>query len=331
LLAFADSSIERARDVGRFSGGTGPDVTPAGRGGGAPQTRPAGQPAPRPPVTTVNASDVEYFRTVSERYRALTGVRSAPATRTPAGAFFEYGYYQFGVPSFSTPGWGLETPATAKPDAPKNEASPPATSQAPSGRGRQGGGGGGGTAAAGGDEPSGTAAFDVRVAHDVAEGFLAWTPFTHPTLGPVEIGGFKPYAVVNPSASRIEALSKSHTAFAMYLMTLFPRIAVADVTADGLGGGLYRIKAEVENTGYLPTSSAHGVTSRSVAPVMVQVGVAPEAVVSGDPKTNFIAALAGSGRRQSYQWIVRGKPGQAVTVKAVAQKGGAAERTVTLK
>ena len=53
--------------------------------------------------------------------------------------------------------------------------------------------------------------------------------------------------------------------------------------------------------------------------------------MSGDAKTSFIPALAGSGRRQSYQWIVRGKPGQAVVVKAVAQKGGAAERTVTLK
>ena len=44
-----------------------------------------------------------------------------------------------------------------------------------------------------------------------------------------------------------------------------------------------------------------------------------------------IPALAGSGRRQSYQWIVRATPGQTISLKAVAQKGGAAERTVTLK
>jgi hypothetical protein len=126
-------------------------------------------------------------------------------------------------------------------------------------------------------------------------------------------------------------LGKSHAAFAVYLASLFPKVGIADLSAAPLGGGLYRITAEIENAGYLPTSTAHGVTSRSVKPTMVQLGVPPESVVSGDAKTSFIPALAGSGRRQSYQWIVRGKSGQAVVVKAVAQKGGAAERTVTLK
>ena len=116
-----------------------------------------------------------------------------------------------------------------------------------------------------------------------------------------------------------------------YLSGLFPRVSIASTSVVSLGGGLYRVKAEVENAGYLPTSTSHGVLSRSVKPTMVQLGVPPDSIVSGDAKTSFIPALAGSGRRQSYQWIVRGKPGQAVVVKAVAQKGGAAERTVTLK
>ena len=316
LLAFADQSIAGARRAGTFATGGG-DFIFFGPGGGAPaQTRPPGQPAPTPPATTISAQDVEYFRTVSDRYRTLTNVRTAPFTRTPGGAFFEYGYYQFGVPSFSTPGWGLTS----------------ATGSAPQG-GRQGGppAGGGPPPAAGGDDAAGNAAFDLRTAQSVPDGFIAWTPFTHPTLGAVEIGGFKPYTVVNPPASEIDALGKSHAAFAMYLTTLFPKIAIADLTATALGGGLYKVTAEVENSGYLPTSTAHGVRSRSVKPVMVQLGVAPDSIVSGDAKTNFIQALAGSGRRQSYQWIVRGKPGQSVALRAVAQKGGAAERTVVLK
>jgi hypothetical protein len=59
--------------------------------------------------------------------------------------------------------------------------------------------------------------------------------------------------------------------------------------------------------------------------------VAPEAIVSGAPKTNFFPTLAGSGRRQAYEWIIKGKPGSTITLKAVAQKGGAATATVTLK
>ena len=293
LLAFADASMADARTVGTFS-----TQNPnqnffffgfGGRGGAPPQTRPPGQPAPRPPATTINAQDVEYFRTVSNRYRELTGIKTAPPTRAPEGAFFDYGYYQFGVPSFSTPGWGIAT-------APAKDKS-----------------------------------FDLALVTAVPDAFVAWTPFTHPTLGQVEIGGFRPYAITNPAASEIDALGKSHAEFAMYLATLFPRAAISGFTAAPIGGGLYRVSADVENAGYLPTSTAHGVTSRSVKPTMVQIGVAPEAIVSGDAKTSFIPALAGSGRREDYQWIVRGKPGDRVTLKVVAEKGGAAEQTVVLR
>jgi hypothetical protein len=354
LLTFAEQSLADARKAGTFAAPNEGQFFFGGGGGGGfggggqapPQTRPPGQPAPRPPSVVVAPADVEYFRTVSDKYRTLTGVRNAAVTRAPAGAFFEYGYYQFGVPSFSTPGWGL---STAAPATPAGGATPPpatgaATAGGPPGGGFGGGRGGGGQGGPGGpggagggagqggaEEPTGTAVFDVRVAKAIANSVIAWAPYTHPTLGAVEIGGFKPYVATNPEASEIEALGKSHAAFAVYLGSLFPKIAIADLTAAPLGGGLYRIKAEVENVGYLPTSTAHGVTSQSVKPVMVQIGVPPESLISGDAKTSFIPALAGSGRRQSYQWIVRGKAGQSIAVKAVAEKGGSAEKTVTLQ
>jgi hypothetical protein len=120
LVAFANQSVARARDVGRFEttpafggrggrgfGGGDDDQGPGGRGGRGAAGGGRGGPAPTPPATTVNGADVEYFRTISDTYRQQTGVRSASATRIPGGAFFEYAYYQFGVPAFSTPGWGI--------------------------------------------------------------------------------------------------------------------------------------------------------------------------------------------------------------------------------
>ena len=98
-----------------------------------------------------------------------------------------------------------------------------------------------------------------------------------------------------------------------------------------LGGGLFRIKADVENAGFLPTALAQGVTARSVKPVMVQLGVPPESIITGSEKTSFIPTLAGSGNRQSYEWVVTGKPGATVTLKAVSQKGGTDTATLTLK
>jgi hypothetical protein len=339
LVGFANQSVAGARDVGRFQApvpfggrggrGGGPDDDAgggrAGRAGGG------GRAGPTPPAITVNAADVEYFRSVSDRYRQVTGIRSGPATRIPGGAFFEYAYYQFGVPAFSTPGWGI--------------GEPPAAARSGGGEGRAGGPGGG--RGAGGDAPgqgaagpadapaAGSAAFDLQLVRwmdtEKIDGFAAWQAFKHPALGEVEIGGFKPYAATNPPAARIAELGKTHAEFVTYLATLFPKVSIAATSVTSYGGGLFRIKAEIENSGFLPTSTAQGVRARSVKPTMVQLGVDPTDIVSGAPKTNFFPALAGSGRRQTYEWIVRGKPGSTITLKVVAQKGGTALSSIVLK
>lgn len=337
LAAFADASVTDSRNVGRFRAGGpqgpfiffGPDE---GGRGGAPQAGGRGGPPPTPPATTVDIADVEYFRTISDKYRQLTGIRSGPPTRIPGGAFFEYGYYQFGVPSFSTPGWGIATPA-AEASAGKPAPAGPAGAPPPGPGGR--GAGGPGTGGEGVDGASGAAAYDVRLARwfdaEKIDGFVAWQAFKHPELGDVEIGGFRPYAYSNPPAVKIADLGKSHVEFVTYLSSLFPKVGIVNATVKSLGAGLFRIKAEVENSGYLPTSTAQGVRSRAVKPTMVQLDVPPEDIVSGAAKTSFFPTLAGSGRRQAYEWIVRGKPGSTITLKAVAQKGGTATTSITLK
>ena len=341
LVAFADASLEGARDNGRFQappqfggrgfggrgggGGRGAAAAPGGRGGGRGTT---------PPATTVATTDVEYFRTISDRYRQLTGIRSAPATRIPGGAFVEYGYYQFGVPAFSTPGWGIGGAPTGAeaPAGARGAGAPRGGGARGAGPGRGGAGAGGGAGAAG---ASATGAFDLRLVRwmdaEKIDGFIPWQPYKHPTLGDVEIGGFRPDALSNPAAAQIAGLGKAHTEFVTYLSGLFARVNIASTSVTSLGGGLFRVKAEVENGGFLPMASAQGVRSRSVSPTMVQLGVDPNDIISGSPKTNFFPTLAGTGRRQAYEWIIRGKAGSTVDLKAVAQKGGSATATITLK
>jgi hypothetical protein len=64
---------------------------------------------------------------------------------------------------------------------------------------------------------------------------------------------------------------------------------------------------------------------------MVQLGVPPDSIVTGAEKTLSISALAGSGTRQSFEWIVKAKPGTTVTLKVVSHKSGSDTATVTLK
>jgi len=351
LLAFARDSIAGARQVGMFQ-----TTRPAGfrfRGRGfQPQAAASESPqrrrrTDRQPETRINSQDLSYFQKVSESYRELTDIAGSSATRTPRGAFFQYGYFQFGVPSFSTPGWGLPAPpeggrgkrSAARPTqqaAGTQRMAPPqgvAQTRMMAGGMPQRGGAAGRPA---GPAPSvGDASFDLRLLRwmnsEGIDGFIDWTSFQHPTLGEVEIGGFRPFAAANPPAEKIALQGQKHCNFILHLTSLFAKVTIAETSVASHGGGLFRIEAEIENSGFLPTSTAHGITSRSVKPTMVQLGVDPADIVSGSAKTSFIQTLAGSGRRQKYEWIVRGTPGATVTLKVVAQKGGTDTATLTLK
>ena len=306
IVKFADASVEGASGVGLFErpsrgrrgfgrggpgGGGGRGARGRGGRGGGPQ-RPPG----RRPATTVNAADIAYFDVVSEKYVELTGIRQQPPVRSPQGAFFQYGYYQFGIPSFTTPGWGISSSQDAPEGRPGGKGGGGATAGAPGsgaptgrargfGRGRGGRGGPGAGAGQGAGSGNGGGGVDTEMLawmeSEGVDGFVEWSGFDHPELGEVEIGGFKPYALTNPPASQIAELGASHAEFVLYLSSIFPRVRIASTEVVDHGGGIYRIRAEVENTGFLPTSTGHGVVSRSVRPTMVQLGVEPGAIISG--------------------------------------------------
>jgi hypothetical protein len=322
----------------------------------------------RKPATTVAAADYDYFKGVSDKYIELTGLRQPLFVREPQGAFFQYGYFQFGVPSFSTPGFGL-TAVEPSPGQRRMGTMPPgAVESGPPGQGGQSGrqasgagvtqtivvgggqdvmqmmqGGGGGQfrfaqaqagASADAAQPM-TPGVDRQILKwmdaEKIDGFVAWAKAKHPEFGEVEIGGFKPYAVTNPPAAKLADLGAPHAKFALHLASLFPRVNVASLEAVSHGGGIFRIKAEVENTGFWPTSFAQGQTARSVKPTMVQLGVEPGAVLSGSAKTSFLPALAGSGSRAKYEWLIKGKTGEVVELLVRSEKGGTATARVTLK
>jgi len=299
----------------------------------------------RAAATTVNAADVEYFRLAGAKYVELTGLRTQPLVVKPEGAFFQYGYFQFGVPSFSTPGWGLSDaprapggpgmPGGGQPPAGGGQVSPAQMAamggQRGAGMGARGGAAGAAGAAAGGEAQAMDRQLLQWMDREKIDGFLAWTKAKHPDFGEVEIGGFKPYVTVNPPAAKIAELGKSHADFALYLTSLFPKIGIAKLEFTNHGGGLFRIKAEVENTGFWPTALGHAITARAVKPTLVQLQVEPETIISGNAKSNSIQSLSGSGARMKFEWLIKAKAGDKVELKVLSQKGGTARQSVVLK
>ena len=112
-------------------------------------------------------------------------------------------------------------------------------------------------------------------------GFVKWQAVKHPEFGEVEVGGFTPSDISNPPAEKVAELGISHAKFALYLASLFAEVKIAKTEVINEGGGLFRIKAEISNEGFLPTALKQGVTARSVKPTMVQLEIKPEQILSG--------------------------------------------------
>ncbi len=333
LVAFANASMAGAsktgmmatggRGMGRFGGMFGGGF-PGGRGGQADESAGArSQRQASQPVMTFQTADLPYFTKVSEHYRELTGIKTQPVLRNPEGAFFQFGYFQYGVPSFITPGWGILLPEDTT------------TRRGGAGMRRPGGtempAGAPGAAAA----PAASAGIDVQFLKFLEsrnpDGFKDWGTYMHPDMGEVEIGGFSSAAIHTPPVQMIQDLVKPHAEFALWMTTLNAKVAIDKTEVIDQGGGLFRIKAEVVNEGFLPTAIRHGVVSRSVKPVMVQIGVDQKQIIAGHNKTNFIQSLDGSGGRQKFEWLVKAKKGEQVELKVVSQKAGSANTTLTLK
>ncbi len=276
----------------------------------------------RRPAVTVNEEDLEYFSVVSEAYREITGITEIGVNRKAEGAFFQVGYYQMGIPSFSTQGWGL--PAAESDDEESGDEE--------SDDEESGDGGGGRGEAQGSDDDAG---IDKRLidAMDGAgiEAFVEWSPYAHPEFGPVEIGGFRPYVTTNPPAEQLPELGRKQGEFVVRLAGMLPRVNIVDTEVTAHGGGVFTVTAEVENSGYFPTSLQHGVVSRSVQPTTVRIQVEPEAILTGDAKSSTIQRLEGSGSRAKFSWVIRGDNGQSVEIWVRSQKGGTDTATVTLR
>ena len=293
----------------------------------------------RPAVSaevTFNLADLEYFKKAGDIYKELTGIKTQPPLRDPKGAFFQYGYFQYGILSFSTPGWGIdiaeENAGGNRRPAGSEQADANANVRNAPGQDRGVRGAGAPMVAPGVLQTTG---IDKKYLNwldkNNVKGFVDWQKFTHPVLGEVEIGGFTPYEINNPPASKIIELGDAHAKFVVKLSGLYAKVKVAKTEVINHGGGIFRIKAEIENEGFLPTALKQGVTSRAVSPTMVQLGIKPETIISGNAKTNFFQALDGSGMRQKYEWLIKGKSGDKIELKVAAQKAGTDRVYIILK
>ncbi len=168
------------------------------------------------------------------------------------------------------------------------------------------------------------------------EGIVPWREVDHPQYGKVEVGGaIKNWTRINPSFL-LEEMAHRNMAFTLFHAAQMPQVAVQEVKARSVGGGLTEVTATVANTKIIPTRSDWDVKNRITRPdyVSLEGGTVLTGSVVTDRNLNIateqkhrpgrieVETIPGQGY-VTVRWLVSGSGPFTVTVDS--QKGGTAE------
>lgn len=162
--------------------------------------------------------------------------------------------------------------------------------------------------------------------------FVDWTPYDHPTLGAVEIGGFRSRFInSNPPEELLEAECALHVPWMLWLAEGSPKIEMSRPKVESLGDGAFAVSIEIENVGYLPTHmTRRGLESRVVKPVVATIELENATLIEGEGR-QVIGHLAGSyplegGASEnsgSARWVIKTASPQAkFHVVTISDTGG---------
>lgn len=172
--------------------------------------------------------------------------------------------------------------------------------------------------------------------------FSPWTPYSHPELGTVEIGGWhSKFWGQNPPAEFLEEECAAQLPWILYLIQQAPRLVLHGPTVERLEDGRVRVTAAVTNRGFLPTSltgrgalgneNPNGTLSDPlVAPPVVTLTVEGAQIVDGDGRVRIRhlrgteTVLGGVGvPSETVEWVVQPRePDARIRVTVQSPKAG---------
>jgi len=160
--------------------------------------------------------------------------------------------------------------------------------------------------------------------------FVNWTPYNHPTIGKVEIGGRKPFVTLAPRPSEAMDLIKKQLPFTRELSGMLPSIKLGRIEIEKRGSNVFKVDAWVTNTGGLPYPTHQGQRCKRPSPATITITGKSIKLLEGKKRT-AIGLLEGSGGAKKLSWLIKGSGGSTFKIDAHTFSAGQDSKTVTLK
>ena len=253
-------------------------------------------------VTSMLEKDAELNKMISDMYNETVSLKAYnQENQGKGGDFFQWAYFHFGRLSFSTPGWWVSEVKVEENDSltSKKDKITPETN---------------------------------FLAWAEKEGldniFVNWTEVDHPDFQnrKVEVGGIKPFVMMNPPYKMVDSIAQQHTNFVVKLAEMKPKLEFHNLETEKLSGGLTRITVDLFNNSPLPTHSEMGERSRWLQKLQITVDKNKEDILAGN--TIKLSGKLGAYEKETISWIVKGSG--TTTVKAGAPHTGYVTMNVNL-
>lgn len=260
------------------------------------------------PLHSIMSQDQSTFADMSRIYKAATGLDKGPKSASLAGDVLSWAYYGFGRWSFGTRGWWVP--------------------KAPADSGRKAGKGGTNGKDPLADDRNALAWFESQG----VDAFVPWATAAGVEYKgqPVQVGGFKPGALINPPVgAELDSAVARNGRFIDELAGMLPRLSLDNVTAKQVGTGVYRVSADLVNGGGLPTTTSLAARLRRPRQIHVVLDTAGVTILSGQPKQQVGPISA--NRRETLTWTVAARAGTTLKLQAGSPTTGTATQNIPLR
>jgi len=288
---------------------------------------PKGAPPPdrRKPMTGIDEDDTGYYEAMSELYRKALGLDKELEDTSCPGTFSDWMYFHRGRLSLAARPW---SPALAvelsKAGEKKEKDSESELENEKKDKDKSSGDDK--------DKRNEKERQELKWFDEHApQAFVKWQAIEHPDFPNqrVEVGGYSPFALTNPPAQMLEQITAGNADFLTKVAQRLPRIGIRKVESRHLGQSVYEVKIQVENTGFLPTSTAHGQTTREIYPTRLIIELDDKFFLSGTRITN-LPLIRGSGGMEEVRYIIRASGRRKIDFKIISMLAGQANGTIEL-
>ncbi len=230
-------------------------------------------------VTSILRSDETINKLVSDKYHEITGSKGAPNTRNTPGNFMEWAYYHYGRYSFSTPAWWFPAEKGKSADA---------------------------------------AFLKFAAKNKIENAFVPWTAISHPDFPgkTAEVGGIKPFAMINPPADTLASLIDKNYKFITAVAAMHPELEYLDIKTENAGDNIYRVTLKLHNKGIFATNSEIGEANTWTRILRISLETAPGQSFLNGRKVQNVSRIEG-GQSREFSWLINGKGTLKVTAGAL--------------